>query len=107
MLELSESRFRMLGTNTFYINLLGQFVAMTTEPDNLKAVQATQFDQFGLGTRRKQTFGELFGEGRFTREHHLLLGLIGCRHFYDRWQEVASFARDAEAELHKETGCGS
>ena len=75
-----------MGTNTVQINMLGQFVAMTIEPDNLKAVQSTQFDQFGLGVRRKRVFGELLGEGGFTFKHHPLLVLINFRHFYDGWQ---------------------
>lgn len=57
---------RELG-NTFSAVLLGQPVLITIEPENVKAVLATQFHDFGIGTRHRG-MGALLGHGIFSSD---------------------------------------
>ena len=50
---------------TFEQNVLGRSGISTIEPENLKALLATQFNDFCLGTREHE-FGPLLGQGIFT-----------------------------------------
>ncbi|KFZ20445.1 hypothetical protein V501_00147 [Pseudogymnoascus sp. VKM F-4519 (FW-2642)] len=59
-----ESEFRKHGT-TFRRPLMGRNLIMTCEPENIKALLATQFADFGLGTRYQYLF-PLLGDGIFT-----------------------------------------
>ncbi|KAK7678846.1 hypothetical protein QCA50_018148 [Cerrena zonata] len=51
--------------NTFYIKLVGVYVQFTVDPENIKAVLATQFNDFALGSRHAH-FAPLLGDGIFT-----------------------------------------
>ncbi|KAJ5674272.1 hypothetical protein N7462_009711 [Penicillium macrosclerotiorum] len=53
--------------HTFGFSMLNQDIICTIEPENVKAILATQFSEFGLGLRKKQ-FHPLLGEGIFTME---------------------------------------
>lgn len=57
---------RELG-NTFSGTLLGQAVIITIEPENIKAVLATQFHDFGIG-KRDRGMGPLLGQGIFSSD---------------------------------------
>lgn len=50
---------------TFSMDILGSRAIFTDEPENIKALLATQFQDFGLGLRRV-TLYPLFGDGIFT-----------------------------------------
>ena len=41
---------------------------MTVEPENIKAVLATHFEDYGLGTARKYSMVRTFGHGIFTTD---------------------------------------
>ena len=64
LLELAYGRFREMGVNTFQFVALGRRFHITTEPENLKTIQAINFKQWGLGTRRKVGFRPLLGDGK-------------------------------------------
>lgn len=51
--------------NTFELKVVGNPAVFTVEPENIKAVLATQFNDFGLGLRPK-SFGPVLGDGIFT-----------------------------------------
>ena len=53
--------------NTFSLVLLGQGAIVTIEPENIKAVLATQFHDFGIGTRYRG-MGALLGHGIFSSD---------------------------------------
>ncbi|EED16091.1 cytochrome P450 alkane hydroxylase, putative [Talaromyces stipitatus ATCC 10500] len=53
------------GGNTFEQVVLGTKTIVTIEPDNIKALLATQFNDFGLG-RRRNVFSPFLGDGIFT-----------------------------------------
>lgn len=61
-LEIAQKAPNRLTVQT---QLLGTFVIMTTDPQNLKAMLATQFKDFGHA-KRKDFFQPLFGDGIFT-----------------------------------------
>jgi hypothetical protein len=84
LLPTGVQMHRELG-NTFSGVLLGQPVLITIEPENVKAVLATQFHDFGIGTRHRG-MGALLGHGIFSsdgsRWEHSRVGLDA---FHDGW----------------------
>ncbi|KAJ3473031.1 hypothetical protein NLG97_g10559 [Lecanicillium saksenae] len=56
------------GRTTFRQESLGNSFHMTTEPENIKAMLATQFKDFGLGPLRYNVFAPLLGRGIFTSD---------------------------------------
>jgi len=68
LLATTQNRFREMGVTTFQLNLMGQVIYMTVEPENLKTVMSLQFKNFGLGSRRINSFLPLLGEGIFTTD---------------------------------------
>ena len=63
-LELTYDRFKEMGVNTFQVVVLGRRIHITTEPENLKTIQAINFKHWGLGIRRKMGFRPLLGDGK-------------------------------------------
>ncbi|KAK9238923.1 cytochrome P450 [Lipomyces kononenkoae] len=53
---------------TFATRLLGEMIINTIDPENIKAVLATQFNDFDLGNRY-EAFYPLLGDGIFTLDH--------------------------------------
>lgn len=49
--------------STFTSYLLGQTVYFTSDPENIKAMLATQFPDYDLGPIRHAIMGEVLGEG--------------------------------------------
>lgn len=75
---------------TFGQNVLGRKIVSTIEPENIKAVLATQFNDFCLGTRHRE-FYPLLGDGIFT--------LDGAGWTHSRGMLRPQFARDQVADL--------
>lgn len=65
MPELGLSRYVNNGVNTVKVAVSGRTGIFTRDPENIKALLATQFADFSLGIRRPQ-FAPLLGEGIFT-----------------------------------------
>lgn len=53
--------------NSAKATVMGQTFYSTTDPENIKAILATNFKDFGLG-KRLETFGPLLGKGIFTSD---------------------------------------
>lgn len=66
LLDNSRERFEANGP-TFSSTVLGLRLYHTIDPENIKAILATNFNDFGLG-RRLKTFGDLLGKGIFTSD---------------------------------------
>lgn len=66
LLPAGLQRFRSLG-NTFSLIALGRKIVVTAEPENVKAILATNFKDFGIGGRYK-AMGALLGRGIFTSD---------------------------------------
>ncbi|EGV60598.1 cytochrome P450 52A12 [Yamadazyma tenuis ATCC 10573] len=60
-------RFNQFG-DTISLRVAGNVMFITREPENIKAILGTQFNDFDLGIRYKQ-FLPLLGDGIFTLDH--------------------------------------
>jgi len=60
--EHSRAR-NFTGRNTLELRMLLSKVVFTTEPENIKTVLSTKFDDFELGPRRARTFVPVLGHG--------------------------------------------
>ena len=69
LLESVQRRFAR-SQNTIHFKTLAVDIINTIEPENLKAVMATQFKDFHLPDRRKSAFVPLLGYGIFTTDGH-------------------------------------
>lgn len=65
-LEAGRQRYLKYG-HTYQITMSGRIFFATDEPENIKAILATNFKDFGLG-KRLEAFGPLFGSGIFTTD---------------------------------------
>lgn len=67
LLELILNRFSQNGA-TFGIRFLHYHNISTTEPENVKTMLSTNFQDWSLSSTRKKTFGPLIGKGIFTTD---------------------------------------
>jgi len=68
-LEDLRNRYeKTVGAYTFTQLTLGERMILTAEPENIKAVLATQFKDFELPPRRKAALHPIFGHGIFTTD---------------------------------------
>ncbi|PKY05653.1 putative cytochrome P450 alkane hydroxylase [Aspergillus campestris IBT 28561] len=87
--EYLADQYNIYGT-TFRHALLGREMVSTIEPENIKAILATQFNDFGLGNRHRE-FYPLLGDGIFT--------LDGAGWSHSRGLLRPQFTRDQVADL--------
>jgi hypothetical protein len=69
-------------SSTWSVTAIGRVFINTIDPDNIKAILATKFEDFGLGYRIC-TFGPLLGKGIFTTdgavwEHSRVYTILLC-----------------------------
>ena len=88
-LSLCQQRFAQV-SNTYSARIPGSKIIVTCEPENVKALLATQHQDFCLGKRRKQAFHPLLGDSIFASDGQL-------------WKEARqqlrpSFAKDRLSE---------
>lgn len=57
-----------LGVNTWKQYVIASDLIVTNDPQNLKALLATQFNDFELGEQRRGSFFPLLGNGIFTTD---------------------------------------
>ncbi|KAH7372183.1 putative cytochrome P450 [Cadophora sp. MPI-SDFR-AT-0126] len=67
-METVLDRYNRMNAYTYTQLFLGDRVINTAEPENIKAVLATQFKDFELPPRRKVAFRPTFGHGIFTTD---------------------------------------
>jgi len=70
ILEEFKRRYNAIngGVNTWTQNILGTYTINTSEPENVKAILATNFKDFQLPPRRKAAMYPVFGHGIFTTD---------------------------------------
>lgn len=68
LVESFEDRIQFYNRRTLMNKLGGVLRIITNEPENIKAILSTQFDDFTLGTRHGN-FYPLLGDGIFTLDH--------------------------------------
>jgi hypothetical protein len=64
ILELAQSRYDTHGM-TWSARMMGQTYVNTIDTENVKAILASNFKDFGLG-QRQEAFGPMLGQGIFT-----------------------------------------
>ena len=89
-LDALRERFLKHG-NTFQGNMMGVRVYNTIEPENIKTILFSRFEDFGLGKRRKTAFDGLLGHG--------ILNTDGAEWSRSRRLLRPSFARDQWGDL--------
>jgi cytochrome P450 len=69
-LDAVSARYKRVGEgiHTYSSLLTGERVIQTCEPENIKAILATQFKDFNLPSGRKKAFAPIFGHGIFTTD---------------------------------------
>ena len=87
--KLQES-YDLYGVDTFEARSLGSLTVFTRHPENIKAMIATQFDDFDIG-KRQQVFRPLLGFGIFAAE--------GQRWKHSRAMLRPQFAREQVAHV--------
>jgi cytochrome P450 len=60
--------FKRNGRNTVEARIANERIIFTIDPDNIKAVLATQFSDFGKGEPFRQEWGEFLGDSIFTTD---------------------------------------
>ncbi len=60
--------YKELGVPTWEQNFLGTMAYVTTDPKNIQAVLATQFNDFEIGEVRRGNFFPMLGNGIFTSD---------------------------------------
>ena len=60
--------YEEIGRSTWVQNVLGTWYHNTVDPENIKAILATQFKDFELGPLRFNLLGPLVGHGIFTTD---------------------------------------
>lgn len=88
--ELLRDSFENFKCDTFAISTPGSNVMFTRNPENIKAMVATQFDDFDIG-RRQDVFRPLLGFGIFAAE--------GQRWKHSRTMLRPQFAREQVAHV--------
>lgn len=63
--EASVERYEEFG-DTYCSSMFGRGIIDTRHPDNIKAILATQFEEFSLGEGRETAFVPFLGKGIFT-----------------------------------------
>lgn len=89
-IDYLATQYDLVGRNTFSVQFLNRYMLTTIEPENVKAILATQFQDFCLGTRHEQ-FYPLLGDGIFT--------LDGAGWSHARGLLRPQFTRDQVADL--------
>lgn len=69
VLEFFMDRTREVDVGTYQMFVAGMKIIFTIEPENIKAMLATQFNDFALGSRHAH-FKPLLGDGIFTLDSH-------------------------------------
>jgi hypothetical protein len=67
VLESLSQHYLTMGRRTQTLRLMAQSMTMMFEPENVKSVLATQFNDFSLGSRMG-AMGRLLGFGIFTTD---------------------------------------
>lgn len=90
ILEVGYKRYLDNGI-TWSGSMMGQTFFNTIDPENVKAILATNFNDFGIG-QRHEAFGALLGRGIFTSD--------GAQWEHSRALVRPNFTRSQVADLH-------
>ncbi len=80
-LDFWNSTFKMFGSNTFMIKVLGRNVVMTDEPENLKTILSKSFEDFPIGGIRLDAVTPVLGKASIFSSNG------------DEWHKARAFIR--------------
>jgi cytochrome P450 len=93
-MELWQSYFSSVGEYTGETNALGRRTIMTADPENIKAILATQFSDYGKGELFHEEFKDFLGDSIFTTDGdswHASRQLIRPQFIKDRVSDLHCF----------------
>ncbi|KAL2757638.1 hypothetical protein ACRALDRAFT_1039882 [Sodiomyces alcalophilus JCM 7366] len=70
-LDFWTDNFTAIGRDTGETNVLGQPLISTMDPENIKAILATQFSDFGKGEPFHREWKDFLGDSIFTTDGHM------------------------------------
>lgn len=70
-LQFWQQMFRSIGGYTGEVSLAGHRIIFTSEPENIKAILATQFEDYGKGEGFHQEWKDFLGDSIFTTDGDL------------------------------------
>lgn len=97
--EAWQGYFKSWGSHTVEVNGGGQHMVLTDDPENIKAILATQFRDYGKGEDFHRDWEEFLGDSIFATD-------------LDQWHQSRQlirpqFIKDRVSDLHKfEKHCG-
>lgn len=98
-LDLWEGLFRAYG-HTFSFTILGNYGALTNDMENIKAILATNFEDWSIGHRDK-TFSPLLGHGGiFTSGEQGMCIVSSLVLNLGRRRSMAAFSRNGPTSPH-------
>ncbi|KIV90973.1 hypothetical protein PV10_05571 [Exophiala mesophila] len=68
MLEASRERNFGKGHHTLRLRIIERSMILTREPENIKTILSTKFNDYSLGARRRDAFLPIFGHGIFDQD---------------------------------------
>ncbi|KAI9673877.1 MAG: hypothetical protein M1817_002083 [Caeruleum heppii] len=109
-MELWQSWFRSVTAHTAEANVGGDRIVFTEDPENIKALLATQFKDFGKGEPFRRDWHEFLGDSIFTTDldqwQHSRQ-LIRPLFIKDRVSDLETFERHVQRFLGKIAGNGA
>lgn len=104
-LELWELMFKKWGKGGFTVEAgSGERVIMTAEPENIKAILATQFKDYGKGEKFWRDWFDFLGNGIFATDGHLWHNsrqLIRPQFVKDRLSDIDTFEEHVQVLIKK------
>lgn len=109
-MQFWQRQFETVGRHTFEVNLGGERVIVTEDPENIKAILATQFHDFGKGEVFHRDWHEFLGDSIFNTDGdlwHQSRQLFRPQFVRDRVSDLKTFERHVVTLLEKMAGDGS
>ncbi|PWW73352.1 cytochrome P450 52A5 [Tuber magnatum] len=103
-MELWEGWFKIAGSRTIEISIIGTRAILTDDPENIKAVLASQFHDYGKGEPFRQDWKSFLGDSIFTTDGqlwHASRQLIRPQFVKDRVSDLDIFERHVSHMLEQ------
>lgn len=102
-LELWCNFFQAANQHTLEVDLAGQRFIFTADPENIKAILAAQFQDYGKGEDFRKEWKEFLGDSIFTtdlNQWHSSRQLIRPQFIKDQVSDLAIFEKNLQILMH-------
>ncbi|CUS12614.1 unnamed protein product [Tuber aestivum] len=109
-MELWKSWFKVAGSHTIEANIIGMRAILTEDPENIKAVLASQFHDYGKGEPFRRDWKPFLGDSIFTTDGqlwHASRQLIRPQFIKNRVSDLDIFERNVSHMLEYIPGDGA